>query len=312
MSGELHRQARGARPVRAAGGAHLRARGGRLAVTVGSALYTVYFSVLGPCSPCWPWAWGCCSSARDPPRTDGCAGCRACPVGRRVPGARRGTRAPRGSGPWVLVSNHVSYVDSVAILAALPVDFRAVAKQEVLSWPWVGTAVRRAGHLTVERFDTSQSSRGSRARHRCPPARYLAAHLPRGHALMRARPAPLPAGRLQGRGGHGKARGAPAPRGDAAHPPPGLAPAAPRPHHALRRRAPRPGGQRLAGDGAPARPRQGPRLTLPVRARQAAAFRSPSLSSINPCAFLPQHEIPRLFRSGRCGGLCERPWRTVK
>jgi 1-acyl-sn-glycerol-3-phosphate acyltransferase len=52
-------------------------------------------------------------------------------------------------------------VDSVAILAALPVDFRAVAKQEVLSWPLVGTAVRRAGHLTVDRFDTSRGVAGA-------------------------------------------------------------------------------------------------------------------------------------------------------
>ncbi len=67
----------------------------------------------------------------------------------------------RGPGPWVLVANHVSYVDSVAILAALPVDFRAVAKQEVLSWPLVGAAVRRAGHLTVDRFDTSRGIAGA-------------------------------------------------------------------------------------------------------------------------------------------------------
>jgi fatty-acyl-CoA synthase len=60
----------------------------------------------------------------------------------------------QGPGPWVLTANHVSYLDPLALLVALPVDFRAVAKQEALSWPLVGTAVRRAGHLTVDRFDT--------------------------------------------------------------------------------------------------------------------------------------------------------------
>ncbi|MFL5352379.1 AMP-binding protein [Archangium sp.] len=142
-------------------GAHLRARGGRLAIAVGCALYTVYFSVLlvltvlalglgllfvpsGPATDRWVrrlsrlslWAAG------SPVRVEG-------------------LEHLRGSGPWVLVCNHVSYVDSVAILAALPVDFRAVAKQEVLSWPLVGTAVRRAGHLTVDRFDTSRGVAGA-------------------------------------------------------------------------------------------------------------------------------------------------------
>ncbi len=73
------------------------------------------------------------------------AGCRI-----RVEGAEH----LRGPGPWVLTANHVSNLDSLALLAALPVDFRFVAKQEVRSWPLVGAAVRRAGHLTVDRFDT--------------------------------------------------------------------------------------------------------------------------------------------------------------
>lgn len=60
----------------------------------------------------------------------------------------------RGPGPWVLTANHVSYLDSVVLLAALPMDFRVVAKQEVRTWPLVGAAVRRAGHVMVDRFDT--------------------------------------------------------------------------------------------------------------------------------------------------------------
>jgi 1-acyl-sn-glycerol-3-phosphate acyltransferase len=63
----------------------------------------------------------------------------------------------RASGAAVLVANHASYVDAVALLAALPVEFRFVAKRELMASPVVGTVIRRAGHLTVERADVSQS-----------------------------------------------------------------------------------------------------------------------------------------------------------
>ena len=57
----------------------------------------------------------------------------------------------RGAGTVVLVSNHISYIDSVVFLAVVPVDFRFVAEHGVLTWPLVGTGVRKAGHLTVDR-----------------------------------------------------------------------------------------------------------------------------------------------------------------
>src|SRR5438552_8664570 len=57
----------------------------------------------------------------------------------------------RGAGTVVLVSNHISYIDSVVFLAVVPVDFRFVAEHGVLTWPLVGTGVRKAGHLTVNR-----------------------------------------------------------------------------------------------------------------------------------------------------------------
>jgi 1-acyl-sn-glycerol-3-phosphate acyltransferase len=42
-------------------------------------------------------------------------------------------------------------------MAALPIEFRFVAKRELLSTPLIGTIIRKAGHLTVERFDLSRS-----------------------------------------------------------------------------------------------------------------------------------------------------------
>ena len=57
----------------------------------------------------------------------------------------------RGAGAVTLVSNHVSYIDSVVLLAAIPADYRFVAEHGVLTWPMISTAVRKVGHLTVDR-----------------------------------------------------------------------------------------------------------------------------------------------------------------
>jgi 1-acyl-sn-glycerol-3-phosphate acyltransferase len=61
---------------------------------------------------------------------------------------------PRRSA--VLVANHSSYIDVVALLAALPLDLRVVAKRELLAAPIVGTVLRKARHLTVDRVDVSR------------------------------------------------------------------------------------------------------------------------------------------------------------
>jgi fatty-acyl-CoA synthase len=66
-------------------------------------------------------------------------------------------------GPIILTSNHTSYVDTVVLLAHLPLDFRIVAKKEVLAWPLIGTFVRRAGHPTVDRWDFRKSVEDRRA-----------------------------------------------------------------------------------------------------------------------------------------------------
>lgn len=62
-----------------------------------------------------------------------------------------------GAEPTILAVNHSSYLDVVVLLAALPSEFRFVAKRELLGAPLIGTVIRRARHLTVERAAGSQS-----------------------------------------------------------------------------------------------------------------------------------------------------------
>jgi 1-acyl-sn-glycerol-3-phosphate acyltransferase len=57
----------------------------------------------------------------------------------------------------VLVANHASYTDVVVLLAALPNPFRFVAKREALATPFVGTIIRKVGHLVTERVDVARS-----------------------------------------------------------------------------------------------------------------------------------------------------------
>jgi 1-acyl-sn-glycerol-3-phosphate acyltransferase len=59
--------------------------------------------------------------------------------------------------PAILAANHSSYLDVVVLLAAVAPGVRFVAKRELLRTPLVGTAIRKSGHLTVERGEASRS-----------------------------------------------------------------------------------------------------------------------------------------------------------
>jgi 1-acyl-sn-glycerol-3-phosphate acyltransferase len=65
------------------------------------------------------------------------------------------------AGALIFACNHASYADIPALLAWLPRRFAFVAKREVRNWPLIGTFVRRAGHLTVERWQAAQSAADS-------------------------------------------------------------------------------------------------------------------------------------------------------
>jgi 1-acyl-sn-glycerol-3-phosphate acyltransferase len=59
--------------------------------------------------------------------------------------------------PYVFVANHSSYMDIPAILARLPHQFRFFAKKGLFKVPFLGSHLRRAGHLKVDRSSARAS-----------------------------------------------------------------------------------------------------------------------------------------------------------
>ena len=56
------------------------------------------------------------------------------------------------AGPYVIISNHLSFIDTPVILASIPVQFRFLAKEELFEWwPWLVVAwhLKTAGHIAV-------------------------------------------------------------------------------------------------------------------------------------------------------------------
>lgn len=74
---------------------------------------------------------------------------RACGVRLRLGAAPGAVRPDRLPGGCMLVANHVSWLDIVAIDAAAPSEF--VAKAEIRRWPLVGLLCRLAGTHFIER-----------------------------------------------------------------------------------------------------------------------------------------------------------------
>lgn len=60
-------------------------------------------------------------------------------------------------GPMVLVCNHQSLFDILALLASLPVDFKFVVKKELGKVPLWGYAMKKAGYIFVDRGQSNQA-----------------------------------------------------------------------------------------------------------------------------------------------------------
>jgi 1-acyl-sn-glycerol-3-phosphate acyltransferase len=65
--------------------------------------------------------------------------------------------APAGNGPMLVVSNHVSWVDILALHAVCHCRF--VAKADVARWPLLGTLATGAGTLYVKRESRREAMR---------------------------------------------------------------------------------------------------------------------------------------------------------
>ncbi len=53
--------------------------------------------------------------------------------------------------PYVYAMNHQSYFDIFAILSALPIQFKWMAKKELFYIPFLGWAMKACGHISVDR-----------------------------------------------------------------------------------------------------------------------------------------------------------------
>jgi 1-acyl-sn-glycerol-3-phosphate acyltransferase len=67
----------------------------------------------------------------------------------------------RAKGPYVFTANHLSFIDTPVILAAIPVQFRFLAKSELFKFPWlfIGWHLKTAGHIPVPLDDPRASVR---------------------------------------------------------------------------------------------------------------------------------------------------------
>ncbi len=97
----------------------------------------------------------------------------------------------------LLVANHVSWIDTLVVLADTPA--RMLAKQEVRDWPIIGRLARPLGTVFVDRarpraLPATVAPGRRRARRRRGGGR-----VPGGYDLVRADRRPLPAGDVPGR-----------------------------------------------------------------------------------------------------------------
>lgn len=86
-----------------------------------------------------------------------------------------GTEHLRGVEPAVLVANHQSYIDTVVLLAALPLHPTFVANERLPGAPLLGAAIAAADYLVVDRADPGRPDEA---------VERMAARIGRGESLL--------------------------------------------------------------------------------------------------------------------------------
>ncbi len=71
----------------------------------------------------------------------------------------KGQENVRDDVPSVFMCNHQSYFDIFAVLAYLPADFKFIMKQELMKIPFLGLAMKRAGHIAIRRDNPREAIR---------------------------------------------------------------------------------------------------------------------------------------------------------
>jgi fatty-acyl-CoA synthase len=61
----------------------------------------------------------------------------------------------------ILVANHASYIDPIVLMAAIPAEFHFVAKRALADYPLLGTVIRKAEHITIEKAGMSDRLAGA-------------------------------------------------------------------------------------------------------------------------------------------------------
>ncbi len=62
--------------------------------------------------------------------------------------------------PYIYMSNHQSYFDIFTLLAGLPVDFKFILKKELMKIPILGTAMKGARYISLDREDGRKAIEG--------------------------------------------------------------------------------------------------------------------------------------------------------
>ena len=64
-----------------------------------------------------------------------------------------------GAGPVIYITNHQSHFDVLALIVALPGQYRIIAKKELFSIPVFGWALSLAGFIKIDRSDREKAIR---------------------------------------------------------------------------------------------------------------------------------------------------------